>query len=304
MPLHPFSLALLERMKGLPALSSGTPQAARAMVAAGRAALGEPVAVAAVEDIALPTRAGTIRARTYRPDGAVVGKIVYLHGGGWVIGAIEDFDVLARKLAAESGCAVVLPDYRLAPEHPFPAGLEDGEDALLWARDAWHPVPGAPLPLVVAGDSAGANLATVAARRVSGRIALAAQALIYPVTDCAFDTPSYAAYGTGYTLTRADMDWFFGHYGAPDPAHPDVAPLRAPDLAGLPPTFLVAAEYDVLASEGAAYAERLRRSGVPVEERLVEGLMHGCIRLHNHIDLANGALVWLAGRIAASCRSL
>ena len=300
MPLHPVVAAMLEKMKGMPALSAGTPEEGRALVAAGRAALGEGPEMAQVRDIDVPTRTGSIRARLFVPQGEPTGLVVHLHGGGWVLGAIEDFDTYARALAAESGCAVLLPEYRLAPEHPFPAGLEDAEDVLLWAAKdgAGH---GTDLPLVLSGDSAGANLATVAARKL-GRGAAALQVLYYPVADCDFETESYARHGEGLPLTRRDMRWFFDHYAPPGRwLDPDISPLRAPDLSGLPPAVVVTAEYDVLAHEGAAYAERLRAAGVPVVERRCGGLTHGFVRLHNLLDPAREELQRVGRDIAMAC---
>ncbi|GGH24332.1 alpha/beta hydrolase [Alsobacter metallidurans] len=284
MTLHPFVAAMLEQLKGRPALSSGSPEDARAMVAAARAVIGQGPAMAEVRDIQVPTRAGSIAARHFRPTDAPAGLLVYLHGGGWVVGALDDYDTLARTLAAQSGCSVLLPDYRLAPEHQFPAGLDDAVDALTHGRELAGPAT----PLLVAGDSAGANLAAVAARKLRGKVALAGQALIYPVADCDFGRPSYHAYGAGLPLTRDDMVWFFRHY-APEAqwTSPDIAPLRAADdLAGLPPTLVVLAECDVLADEGRAFADALERAGVPVMRRTAEGVTHGFIRLHNLFDVA------------------
>lgn len=307
MTLHPFIVAMLEQMKGRPALSAGTPADARAIVAATRAVLGSGPEMAEIRDLKLPTRAGSIQARLYRPqaqsEAEPKGLIVYLHGGGWVVGTIDDYDALARTLAAESGCAVLLPDYRLAPEHPFPAGLEDAEDALSYAARHVQALAGRSVPLVVAGDSAGANLATIAARRLLGTVELAAQILVYPVADSDFERPSYGAYGRGLPLARQDMIWFFRHY-APEAlwSSPDIAALRAGDLSGLPPALVVLAECDVLADEGRAYADTLERAGVPVTRRMVPGVTHGFIRLHNLFDVARQEVAAVARFGASVCR--
>jgi acetyl esterase len=236
-----------------------------------------------------------------QPNATPRGVAVYLHGGGWVVASIDDFEILGRALAAASGCTVVLPDYRLAPEHPFPAAVEDSEDVLLWAADARKTLAGNG-PLMVAGDSAGGNLAAVAAASLRGRVDLALQVLIYPVTDCDFTRPSYSAYGSGLPLTARDMQWFFGHY-APQTLwpRPQISPLRRPDLSGLPPALIVTAECDVLADDGRAYAERLKQAGVDVEHREIAGMTHGFIRWHNLIDVAKHEVDAIAKRIAAAC---
>jgi len=300
MPLHPFIRAMLEQLAGQPALSAGTPEQARAMVSKGRAALGAGVEMHQVCDIEVPTRAGTVVARLLMPSDTPDGLVVYLHGGGWVVGTLDDYEILGRALAAESGCSVMIPDYRLAPEHPFPAGLEDSEDVLLWARENIDAIVGRNSDLVVAGDSAGANLATVALRR-NPQVDATLQVLIYPVTDCDFSTRSYEAHGSGLPLSSADMKWFFKHY-APETQweNPDISPLRAKDLTGLPPAVVVLAENDVLHDEGTAYAERLRAEGPGATLRVVAGMTHGFIRLHNHVDVARDEIVCIGAEIRAA----
>jgi acetyl esterase len=303
MTLHPFITAMLEQLKGRPALSAGTPAEARAMVAAGRSVLGAGPELPEIRDLSIPTRSGAIRTRFYAPEGAVTGLIVYLHGGGWMIGAIEDYDALARTLAAESGCAVLLPDYRLAPEHPFPSGLEDAEDVLAYAARHMDDLLGRSVPIAVAGDSAGANLATVAASRLRGAVELAAQILIYPVADSDFERPSYHGYGAGLPLTRQDMIWFFRHYASEGlwPS-PEIAPLRSDNLGGLPPALVTVAEYDVLADEGCAYARKLEQAGIRVTLRVAPGVTHGFIRLHNLFEVAREEVRAAAAFAALACR--
>jgi acetyl esterase len=303
-PLHPFVAAMLAKQKeaGAPALSAATPADARALVAAGRAALGPGPDMAQRRDLVVPTRSGTIPARLLVPHGSVAGLVVYAHGGGWVVGTIDDYEILGRELAARSGCAVLLPDYRLAPENPFPAGLHDVEDTLLWAASTDLAGPGA--PIVVAGDSAGANLATVATRRLWGQIAPVLQVLSYPVTDADTDSPSYREFAEGLPLTRADMQWFYGHYAPEDiRATADVSPLRADDLSGMPPAVVVTAEYDVLRSEGEAYAEALSAAGAKVTTRRYAGVAHGFLRLHNHLDTAREAVLDIAAAVAEAART-
>jgi acetyl esterase len=297
-PLHPFVAAMLAKQKeaDAPALSAGTPDAARALVAAGRPGLGPGPDVAYSRDLTVATRSGTIPARLLVPHGPVGGLIVYCHGGGWVVGAVDDYDPLGRELATRTECAVLLPDYRLAPEHPFPAGLHDVEDTLLWAASA--DLAGSKSPFVVAGDSAGANLATVATRRLRGQIAPALQVLAYPLTDADVDTPSYQEFAEGLPLTRADMQWFFDHYTPKEQwSTADVSPLRAGDLGGMPPTLVLTAEYDVLRSEGEAYADALSAAGAKVTTRRYLGVTHGFLRLHNHLDTAREALLDIAAAV-------
>jgi acetyl esterase len=297
MALHPFIAAMVAKAAaaGRPAFSSGTPRQARELVASARAALGPAPSIGSIRDEAFPTRSGSRPVRVVRPHGLALGTLLYFHGGGWVCGELDDFDVLARTLCARTSSTVLLVDYRLAPEDPFPNGLEDAEDAILWAH-AQRPSLGNPDgPLVVAGDSAGANLATIAARRLRGHVEVAAQILLYPVTDCDFDRPSYLEHSAGPVLTRADMIWFFGHYAAPARwQDPDIAALRARDLSKSPPAFILTAEYDVLRDEGEAYARALVEAGVPVQLTRYDGLTHGFVRLHNFVDVVDGALADIA----------
>lgn len=296
MTLHPFFEAALARTAGGPRLSTGTPEDARAMVAAGRAALGTGPEMACVQDLQAPGRSGPVPVRALVPEGPAQGVVVYVHGGGWVVGALDDFDALGRALAQRTGCVVLLPDYRLAPEHAFPAGLEDVEDVLLWVSTGPAELGPTALPLVVGGDSAGANLATVAVRRLSGQVQVALQLLVYPVTDSDFETESYRE--EGLPLSRADMLWFFGLYA--DEAQwrdEDIAPARSASLAGLPPTVVVTAEHDVLRSDGERYADALTRAGVATTYACYPGMAHGFLRLHQHVDVADRALDELAARV-------
>lgn len=305
MPLHPFIETMLAQLAaaGRPPVSAGTPEQARALVSGARAMLGQGPEIGAVARIDVPTRTGSVSALLLKPKSEPQGLIVYLHGGGWVVGSADDFEALARLIVAESGCAVLLPDYRLAPEHRFPAGLEDSEDATLFAASEVVALCGKAVPLAIAGDSAGANLATIVARRLAGRVALRMQGLIYPVADCDFDRQSYRELSDGMPLSRADMIWFFDHY-APRERHadPEISPLRAGDLAGLPPAHVVTAQYDVLRDEGEAYAAALAAAGVPVTLSRIDGLTHGFARLHNHVDTARAAIAGMARAIAAACR--
>lgn len=303
MAMHPVIQKMLEgaRAAGRPALSAGTPEQARAQVTAMRAALGSGPQQVAVQALQLPTRSGSVPARFYWPVPAPRGLVLYLHGGGWVCGGLDDFDLLARQLAYGSGCAVLLVDYRLAPEHPFPAGLHDAEDALEWADGEGMARLGRRVPLVVAGDSAGANLGIAAVVATGERIPVELQAWFYPVTDADLERPSYLTCSEGMPLTREDMRWFFGHYApAASWTDPRIAVLRAPGLADSPRTWIATAEYDVLRDEGEAYAQRLQECGVDVELRRISGLPHGFARLFNLVDTARDAVDAAAAAIAAA----
>ena len=297
MALHPFIAAMLQTLQEMPALSSGSPDDGRALVAAGRPKLGLGPDLADVRDLTVPGRSGAIPARLLVPTDALDAVIVYVHGGGWVLGALDDYDTYLRSLADRSGCTVLAVDYRLAPEHRFPAGLEDCEDVLAAVLDGSIPgVPGG--CVVVAGDSAGANLATVCCARLPDRARIALQVLLYPVTDADFSRPSYQTHGVGLPLTGQDMRWFFRHY-APEALwrHPAISPVRHTDLAGMPPALVITAEYDVLCDEGEAYARNLAAAGVPVVQRRVPGVTHGFIRLHNLFDVADAELSMISAAI-------
>lgn len=244
---------------------------------------GSGVAMARTENLRIGTGAEAIEVRLHVPAGKPRALIVYFHGGGWVTGDLDDFDVLGRKLAQASRSAVLLVNYRLAPEHRFPAAVEDAQRAIEWASSCAAKLAAEEgikaMPLIVAGDSAGANLATVAARhaRDQGGPALAAQILFYPVTDGGMDHPSYQEPDAQALLTADVMRWYWDHY-LPDVAgrdNPDASPLKAQDLHGLPPALVITAECDPLRDEGEAYAARLVASGVPTQFERYLGQFHG-----------------------------
>ena len=276
---------------GAPPLWECTPEEARAGVAANVALIGAGPSVASVRDIVIPGQAGGIPARVYSPVPDAPGVVVYYHGGGWVLGTADQWDASVRALAVASGCDVVSVDYRLAPEHVFPAAADDAYDAVLWVASSLADGR----PLVVAGDSAGGNLAAVSALRArdTGGPSLAFQVLVYPITDYDLDRKSYHQYdGTELILNRRDMTWFWDHY-VPDPAaraNPYASPLRASDLSGLPPAYVVTAEHDPLRDEGFAYADRLRAAKVPVEHRHYATQIHAFFTFVNLIDDADKAV--------------
>jgi acetyl esterase len=304
MPLHPAISSMLALAAGRPALSAGTPDDARQLMASMRQAYGAGPDIARVENLQILTRSGSVKGRLYANTDAPQGLIVYFHGGGWVLGGLDDFDAFARVLARRSECALLLVDYRLAPESPFPSAIEDATDATRWAWSAIQALAGGPVPLVVAGDSAGGKLAAVVAAELGATLPIALQLLIYPVTSGDFETPSYREFATGLPLTREDMIWFFRHY-APYVERSDhlLHPAARADLSGLPLSHVVTAEYDVLRDEGEAYARALQQAGVPVTVRRYDGLTHGFIRLHNLVDAADAALSDMATVIAQACRN-
>ncbi|GLZ45380.1 putative lipase/esterase [Actinomycetospora sp. NBRC 106375] len=281
MALDEASTALLTQLgeSGLPPISDMTPEQARGLGPALAEMYGPGPDV---ELVAEPPDA-PVPVRVIVPAGTPRGVVVYYHGGGWVIGALDEFENLGRTLAVRTGCVVVLVDYRLAPEHRYPTAVEDAWTALRWVDEQVETLAGARVPIVVAGDSAGGNLAAIVARRArdAGGPALAAQVLVYPVTDANVDRPSYVDPDNQLIVSRAAMIWFWGHY-APDPSlrgQPDASPLRADDLGGLPPAAVLLAEHDPLRDEGQAYADRLAEAGTGVSTLLVPGQMHGFFTL-------------------------
>ena len=238
---------------------------------------GPPDPIAEARDVEIPGPGGDIRLRVLRPDGdGPLPVVAYLHGGGWALGSVDSFETPMRALANASGAIVAGVEYRLAPEHRFPAALNDTLAAVRWLAEAATEVGGDPDRLAVAGDSAGGNLAAVAALELRGDVGLRMQALVYPVLDSAVNRPSYGEFGDGYGLTAAAMRRFWELYldGA-DGARPDASPLRCADLSGAPPAYVAIADHDVLRDEGEEYAAALERAGVPVAVKRWPGTIHG-----------------------------
>ena len=292
MPLDPQVQALLDAMAaaGGPPLHELSPPDARAAYEALAGARATTDTVAAVEDRSVPTPDGDVALRLYRPHGAGDGLapvVVFFHGGGWVIGSIDSHDALCTTLAARSGAVVASVGYRLSPEAPFPAPLDDCLAATRWVADHAEELGVDPTRLAVAGDSAGGNLAAAVALRArdEGGPAIAFQLLLYPVTDHSFSQGSYTENASGYFLTAEAMRWFSGHYlGSTPPDHPLAAPLHAPDVSGLPPALVVTAEYDPLRDEGEAYGARLAAAGVATDVRRHDGMVHGFVSLFGVLD--------------------
>ena len=218
-----------------------------------------------------------------------MGVLVYFHGGGWVLGDLESHDRVCRALANGAGCVVVSVDYRLAPEHVFPAGAEDCYAATKWVAENAASLGADPARLAVGGDSAGGNLAAVVAMmaRDRGGPAINFQLLLYPVTDCALDTPSQKEFAAdGYVLSRADMEWFWKNYvdTSAEKHNPYACPLRAKNLKGLPPALVLTASHDPLRDEGERFAERLIAAGVAVTCTRYEGVTHGFVSFADALD--------------------
>ena len=297
MSLDPQAQAVVDAVAklNLPPVEQSTPDEARAAIRLRTAALGPPEDVADVGDHRAAVAGGEITVRVYSPGGAGPHPgLVYYHGGGWVIGDLYTHDGLCRSLTNAARAAVVSVDYRLAPEWKYPVPVEDAYAALLWVVAHAARLGLDPRRVAVGGDSAGGNLATVVALMARDRRgpALVHQTLIYPVTDHAFDTPSYEENATGYLLTREGMRWFWGHYLARpgQGREPYASPLRAPSLAGLPPALVITAEHDPLRDEGEAYADRLRDAGVPVTLTRYSGMFHGFARMTRILDKARTAV--------------
>ena len=286
--LDPEVRALLEMMdaQGVPPLESQDPVEARKSREGPMKMLGgEPVALARVEDLTIPGPGGGVPVRVYASElGGLRPALIYFHGGGFAFGNLDTHDAVCRSLAKESGAVVIAVDYRLSPEHKFPAAVEDAHAAVVWVAANAKSLGIDTRRIAVSGDSAGGNLATVIAIRCreAGGPALASQVLIYPVTDMSsFDTDSHREFGEGYFLSRAGMEWFTGHYlsSADLARNPEVSPLLAPDLSALPPALVITAEFDPLRDEGEAYAKRLQKAGVPVTVTRYPGMIHAFVSM-------------------------
>ncbi len=281
MPVHPEAQQLLAALAaaGLPPFEHMTVPQAREAAMGFIDLQGEPEEIA-TEDRTIPGPAGNIPIRVYTPAGdGPKPMIVYFHGGGWVIGDLDVCDNPVRRIANRTGAVVVSVDYRLAPEHVYPAAFDDSYAATAWVAEHAAELGGDPERIATCGDSAGGNLAAavaIAARDRQGP-RLAAQLLLYPATDFNFTTESYDQNGEGYLLTKGSMQWFWAHYLGAQELRKDAfaCPARADDLAGLPPAFVATAEFDPLRDEGEAYAANLRTAGVDVTAKRYDGMLHG-----------------------------
>jgi acetyl esterase/lipase len=309
MALDPQIKALLDQGSGVPATHTLPVDEARALYEGRIALMAPPASIGAVNERSVSGPGGALRLRLYTP--LAHGRhplLVFFHGSGFVLCSLDTHDGICRNLCAGARCAVLSVDYRLAPEHKFPAGLDDCVFAVRWAAEHAAELGVDAARIVVGGDSAGGNLAAAAALRLrdEGGLALRGQLLLYPVTDYHTPgTPSYRENAEGYGLTRQTMKWFWAHYlnDAAEAADPYASPLRAPELRGLPPALVVTAEYDPLRDEGEAFARRLRKAGVPVELRRWDGMNHGFLFWVGRVDRAGAAMaetcLWLRRTLAA-----
>ena len=298
------ALSVLER-RGAPPLETLPPAEAREeyrrqTVVAG----GGPVPVGAVRDLTVEGAVRPLTARHYAPEepGGPHPLIVFFHGGGFVVGDLDTHDAPCRLLCRHAGAHILAVDYRLAPEHPFPAAVEDGRAALRWAAANAAELGADPEKVAVAGDSAGGNIAAVAAWRAAreGGSAPVLQVLVYPATDMAEPTRSHELFGGGFLLTRELLEWFAARYIAgADPSDPRLSVLRADDLGGVAPALVVTAGFDPLRDEGEAYARRLSAAGVPVVLRRFPGLIHSFINAVGTSRVSREAVVEVAGATRA-----
>jgi acetyl esterase len=306
--LDPQAAALLEELE-----TGVAPPSSTLSVATGRAllddlfAVEEPEPVGSTTDLEIRGPSGPIPLRIYLPvESGPSPVLVFLHGGGWVRGSLEAYDGLCRRLTNGAGCVVVSVAYRRAPEHPFPAGLEDCYAATEWAAEHAADIEGDPDRVAVGGDSAGGNLSAAVALAARDRDGpeLAHQLLIYPAVNPPsvrwFD--AYDENGTGYFLEMDSVEWYLDQYlsGRADVGNAYAFPLRARALSGLPAATVLTAGFDPLRDEGVAYAERLAEAGVEVDHRHYEAQIHGFLSLYEHIDEGREAIDEVADRLRAA----
>lgn len=306
---HPVFQSIIDAYAatGRPFFHQITPVQAREMLRGSMMAAPAPSGLpelASVTDEAIAGPNGQILVRRYVPIGGGDGVCVYLHAGGWVIGDLAFSDATCRRICGWSRCEIISVEYRLAPEHPFPQPLEDAWAALIWAEGE-----AAGRPMLIAGESAGGNLAAACAIRARDENgpALAGQVLAYPVTDHDFQTASYQEVGDrNWLLSTADMRWFWDHHApvGTDRSDPRLSPLRVADAAGLPPAFVAVADLDPLREEGLAYGRKLAEAGVPVSMRCDTGMVHGYLSAAGGVQAANEALEaacrWMQDRIRSA----
>jgi acetyl esterase len=308
MPLHPDAARAIAQAGDLPAQLE--PAELRRVYHEQRIGLvGDALPIASSAELEIPGRGGPIPARHYVPLASAAGAplMVFLHGGGWMLGNLEGYDAICRRLAAKARCVVVSVGYRLAPEHPFPAAVDDSWDALAWCASHAQRLGGDARNMIVCGDSAGGNLAATLAQMDldSGERRITLQALIYPSTDMSRPWPSYERNATGYMLTASALEKFFRAYVRVDKDREDprASPMRRPSLAGLAPAVVISAEFDPLVDDNHAYAERLARDGVAVDHVCFPGMIHPFFTLGRIVRDAEKAEDLIAAAVARHCES-
>lgn len=304
MPLDPECVPFVRAMAEAEIVDSSrlTPQMLRKSIGSMAGMSDTGPEVAQVSELFAPGPGGNVPVRVFRPrTDELLPVLVFFHGGGFVVGDVDTHDGTCRTLAVAADCIVVSADYRLAPEHPYPAGVEDCYAATSWAVEIAESLGGDPSRVSVGGDSAGGNMAAVVAlmARDRGGPALVSQLLIYPVVDCDFETPSYAENAHGYLLTRPLMQWFWQQYLS-DPAHALDAyacPGKATDLAKLPAAIVLTAGYDPLRDEGDEYARRLEAAGTATVHRRWDGMIHGFFAMTAMLTAARDAVAFAAEQL-------
>ncbi len=307
MPLDPQLQAMRDQRErdGVAPLYSMTLEAARAAdLASIKAGGGTPEPVHEVTDHWIAGPAGELQVRVYRPSGdRPLPVLVYFFGGGWVLGTIDTADGIARTLANSAGCLVVVPGYRLAPEHPFPASIEDCYAAVRWVADTAAELGADPDRIAVGGDSAGGNLAaaTTLIAQEAGDLTLAGQLLVYPNTDQLADDESMRDNADPFLFNHHSVAWYRKHYliDPDDAENPLASPLRAETLKGLPPALVITAEYDPLRDQGERYAKRLADDAVPVTLARYDGMVHGFFAMAGIVDESRVALAQAAAQLRA-----
>jgi acetyl esterase/lipase len=287
---------------GLPPIDKISPADARRQYREARAPLRPPAPdLPEVRDLNADGTAGPIALRLYRPTVGVLPSFVFFHGGGWVVGDLDTHDVVCRQIARDAGAVVIAVDYRLAPEHPFPAAADDAWSATTWIAAHADDLGIDAARIAVGGDSAGGGLAATVGlmARDSRNLRLALQVLVYPVVDLRAGSVSYSKYADGYLLTRAAMTWYIGQYAPTPQAVNDwrASPLLAPWVHSVAPALIVTAEMDPLVDEGEAYARRLRGARVPVDYQVIPGMIHGFLTMGGKVDAANRAIATMASAL-------
>ena len=298
MTLDPQALALLDAVEqsGSPAFNTLSAVDARALYDKGAAAVqGSPPQPQEITTLSIPGPAGDIPTRVYKPGSdSGLPVLIYFHGGGYVIGSLESHDCVCRTLCVEANCIVVAVDYRLAPEHKYPAAIDDCWAATRWLAENAGSLGGDNDRVAVGGDSAGGNLAAVVClkAKAAGSPRLVHQLLIYPGTDMSCSFASHETFGQGYRLTNELIDWFYALYfeAGSDIDHWQASPLNADDLSGLPPALVLSAGFDPLQDEDKAYADKLAQAGVQVKYSHYETMLHGFIAMPGALDQAKAAL--------------